>query len=345
MKKTTFNHLWRNAIDDHVLALDWSPDGQTLAVADVSGPVTLFNLDGTRRFTLPAHGFGTMSMRFQPCPDSSLLATSGQDGKIRLWDWSTGEQVCEMDGGAAWVERLDWSADGAYLASCTGRKIRLWNPAGEMLQAYDHPRSTVSGVGWRPKRAGDERPQVLAVTGYGGLNLYTPGESACIEENPWKGSALVMAWSPDGKYIATGDQDSTIHFWFADTGQNLQMWGYPVKVMQLAWDASSRYLATGGSDSVVVWDCAGKGPEGTKPATLQSHEDLISCLAFQPVGDILASGGRDGNLMLWRGMKNKKSPLLTAELEEPVSQLAWSPNGKFLAAGTEAGDVFLFEVK
>ncbi|MBK7450203.1 MAG: WD40 repeat domain-containing protein [Anaerolineales bacterium] len=83
-EKPHSNHLWRNAIDDHVLALDWSPDGQTLAVADVSGPVTLFNLDGTRRFTLPAHGFGTMSMRFQPCPDSSLLATSGQDGKIRL---------------------------------------------------------------------------------------------------------------------------------------------------------------------------------------------------------------------------------------------------------------------
>lgn len=78
----------------------------------------------------------------------------------------------------------------------------------------------------------------------------------------------------------------------------------------LAWDASSRYLATGGSDSVVVWDCSGKGPEGCKPATLQSHEDLISCLAFQPVGDILASGGRDGNLMLWRGMKNKKSRCL-----------------------------------
>lgn len=337
--------LWHNTIDDHVLVLDFSPDGQTLAVASVSGPATLFHLNGTRRFTLPAHGYGTMSLRFQPCLDSSLLATCGQDGKIRLWDSSTGEQVREMDGGTAWVEQLAWSSDGTYLASCAGRKIRLWTPEGEMLQAYDHPRSTVSSLGWRPKRAGDEIPPVLAVTGYGGLNLYTPGESACITENLWRGSSLVMAWSPDGKFIATCDQDATIHLWFADTGQNLQLWGYSVKVTQLAWDASSRYLATGGGDNVVVWDCSSKGPEGTRPIMLQSHKGLISCLAFHPTGDILASGGRDGNLLLWQKMKIKNSPFHKEVLGGTLSQLAWSPNGKFLAAGTEAGDVFLFEVQ
>jgi WD40 repeat protein len=340
----SFNQVWHKTIDDHVLVLDWSPDGQTLAAASVSGPATLFHLDGTPRFMLPAHGFGTMSLRFQPCAGSSLLATSGQDGKIRLWDSSTGERVREMDGGAAWVEQLDWSGDGAYLASSAGRKIRLWTPEGDMLNTYDHPRSTVSSLGWRPKRGDNATSHLLAVTGYGGLNLYSPSESACKEEIRWKGSSLVVAWSPDGRFIATGDQDSTIHLWFAETGQNLQLWGYSAKVTQLAWDISSRYLATGGSESVVVWDCSGKGPEGTRPVVLQGHRGLISCIAFQPTGDILASGGRDGNLKLWRGMKTKNSPLHTAELGATISQLAWSPHGKYLAAGTESGDVFLFEV-
>ena len=77
---------------------------------------------------------------------------------------------------------------------------------------------------------------------------------------------------------------------------------------------------------------------------LESHQDLITCLAFQPAGYLLASGGHDGHLMLWREMKNKKSPWLMADLKESVSQLAWSPNGKFLAASTEAGDVFVFDV-
>lgn len=347
MKKNLASQ-WQTTLPDHVLALTWSPGGEMLAAAQVNGPITIFSATGQTNCTWAGHHFGTMALAWRPSADRSVpqqLASSGQDGKIRLWQVGDENPRLELAGGSAWVEHLAWSADGAYLASAAGRKIRIWDSAGQLCQEYTHPRSTVAGLGWRPLLKGDPRPPVLAVIGYGGLNLYTPGESTCIEENPWKGSSLVLSWSPDGRFIATGDQDSTIHFWFADTGQNLQMWGYPVKVMQLAWDASSRYLATGGSESVVVWDCFGKGPEGTKPAMLQSHQDLITCLAFKPAGELLASGGRDGKLMLWREMKSKKHPWLMADLKESVSQLAWSPDGKFLAAGTEAGGVFVFDMK
>jgi len=335
---------WRAALDGHILRLAWSPDGQTLAALDANGPLALFSVDGHSHTLRPTHELGAMDMAWQP--GGGKLATCGQDGKIRLWQVASPEPQAEMAGGAAWVEHLAWSPGGDFLASAAGRKIRLWNPDGVLQQEYVHPRSTVAGLAWRTRPdQRDARPPVLAAAGYGGLNFYTPGETACIEEHAWKGSTLVIAWSPDGRFIATGDQDSTVHFWLADSGQDLQMWGYPAKVLQLAWDTSSRYLATGGSDSVCVWDCNGKGPEGSKPLMLKGHSDLISALAYQPGSHLLASGDADGRVCLWQADRNASRPMSIADFEDPVSALAWSPNGLWLAAGNEAGALTVYSVR
>jgi len=327
---------WRSALADHVIRLEWSPDGKFLAAADVTGPLALFSADGQTRRDLPGHGFGTMSLAWQPGADPAkprLLASGGQDGKIRLWDSVSGAQVAEMDGGAAWVEHLAW---GQALASAAGRKIRLWNESGEMLQEFTHPRSTVAGLGWQPASSSPK----LAAIGYGGLLLYS--ETELLKDYAWKGSSLSLAWSPDGKFIATGDQDSTIHFWFAESGVDLQMWGYPTKVLQLAWEPTSRYLATGGSTSAVLWDCSGRGPEGRKPLMLPPHEELVSALAWQPGGDLLASGGLEGFILVWNIKKSKQKPMFAADLGESITQLAWNPDGKSLAVGSESGDVMVY---
>ena len=72
----------------------------------------------------------------------------------------------------------------------------------------------------------------------------------------------MIPWSPDGKYIATGDQDSTVHFWIMSTGDDLQMSGYPTKVRgrrslavhegalaagvtSLVWAPNDQYIAVG----------------------------------------------------------------------------------------------------
>ena len=80
---------WRTNIDDHPIGLAWSPDGKILAVAGVSGPITLFNgADGAVQHKLPGHTLDTMAISWHK--DSRLLASVGQDGKVRLWDAETG---------------------------------------------------------------------------------------------------------------------------------------------------------------------------------------------------------------------------------------------------------------
>jgi len=325
---------WRAQIEDYANALAWSPDGEHVAVASVGGPISVFeDSSGDAIYKLSGHHFGTTALSWSP---DGALASAGQDGKVRLWDTKEGEERLALDGGAAWVEHVAYSPDSRYLASAGGRRLRMWRPSGELLwESPDHT-STVADVAWRP---GSSRSLVSAA--YGGLTLWRPQEPKPVRRFRWKGSTLVALWSPDGKYIATGDQDSTVHFWIVKSGEDLQMWGYPTKVRELAWDGTSRYLATGGGPTVTVWDCSGKGPAGTKPIQLEAHEDYVSVLAYQRVGPLLASGGQNGLVALW-SPGARKAPVALENLGSAITGLAFSQDDHLLAAGCENGNVAVF---
>ena len=340
VKSIEFQTRWQAQLDDCVSALRWSPDGRSVAAAAVSGPIMLFESGtGTIEQTLRGHGFGTTDLAWRP--DGSYFASAGQDGLVRVWDRSSGAERLALAGGAAWVEHVAWSPIGDYLASAAGKQLRLWNAAGELLHTYADHASTISAVQWKPRTAliKDEKP-LLTSAAYGGLRFWLADQAEAAHAFDWKGSILALAWSPDGQYIATGDQDSTVHFWIVAQGKDLQMWGYPTKVRELAWDCASRYLATGGGTTVTVWDCSGKGPEGTRPLQLDAHEDLISALAFQHAGALLASGGQDGRVVIWEPGKSRK-PRTQLTLNAPVTQLYWSPDDRRLAIGMETGEVMV----
>lgn len=325
---------WDHTIDDFVQAIAWSPDGTLLAVASVSGPITLLHAaTGAVVHVLTGHTVGTTALAWRP--DGVCLASCGQDGLVRLWDAAAGRDLLGLFSGGTWVERIDWSPDGAYLAAAAGKLVRVWDAEAQVVRTYaEHP-STVLDVRWKPKG------HVLASTAYSLLQLWDPAQAEPLNRFEWRGSSLVMAWSPNGRYLATGDQDSTVHFWIVKTGRDLQMWGYPTKVRDLSWDHTSRYLATGGSKDVTVWDCSGRGPENTRPLVLAAHTTYLSALAFQHRGVMLASGGEDGQAVVWRPGLSKR-PVACAALGDAVSTVAWSPDDQRLAVGTAGGLVEVF---
>jgi len=329
--------LWRAGIDDHPIGLAWSPDGNLLAVAGVSGPITLYDGEnGTVLHRLSGHTLDTMAISWHK--DSRVLASVGQDGKVRLWDTERGTQTAEMAGGAGWVERIAFSPTSDWLVSAAGRKLRLWNSTGELICEYPDANSTITDIKWRSDG------KQFAISAYNGVVLYDPTKAEPLRRFEWQGSTLTLEWSPDGSYIATGDQDSTVHFWITETGQDLQMWGYETKVLELTWSFNNRYLATGGGTQVVVWDCSGKGPANTKPIMLEEHQGLIKHLKFQGNGMLLASGGNDGMLGIWRVEKKKSTLLTNAVFKDPIAGIAWSPDDRCLAVVDEIGTVSAAQV-
>ncbi len=227
-RSARLSRRWQAETGDHVIAMAWSPGGTLLAAASVGGPITILDAaTGAIRHTLPGHGFGTTAVGWNA--DGAHFASAGQDAQVRLWDLAAGRERLTLDGGEAWVERLTWHPRENLLACAAGRRLRLWEPQGRLVREYPAHASTISDLCWRPGSTD------LTSASYGAVTLWSPEGEEPLRRFQWKGSVLALAWSPDGKYLATGDQDSTVHFWIYRTGEDLQMSGYPTKVRELSW--------------------------------------------------------------------------------------------------------------
>jgi WD40 repeat protein len=327
---------WKAEVEDHVISLAFAPAGKLLAAAAVSGPIVLFDAaTGQAVHTLSGHGFGTTCVSWRH--DGAALASAGQDGKVRLWQAATGQEAADLAGGAAWVEQVRWHPSTGLLASAAGKKLRLWSADGALLREYPDQPATIADLAWRPGT------RELTSGTYGGVTLWSAGQSEPLRRLEWRGSVLKLAWTPDGSRLAHGNQDATVHYWILANGHDLEMAGYPMKVRELAWDPTGTYLATGGGDRVTVWDCTPPGPADTEPLSFKGHEGIITGLAYQARGPLLASGGQDGKVLLLQPGKFKKA-LAQSDAGAAVSQLAWSPDDRVLAVGTEAGSVVLYSV-
>lgn len=312
----------------------FSSSGAFLVASTADGPVHVLHAAGLLpRFELEGHFPGTTTASLRH--DGERLVTGGQDGNVALWDLGSGALVRRLPSGG-WVTRVAWKPGEDLFAVAAGRTLQLRDSEGDLVRTFEEHPSTVSDLAFGP--GGRE----IATAAYNGVLRFSAVREKPVQRLEWKGSSLALAWSPNGKYIATGDQDATVHFFYVGSGKNSMMSGYPFKVLELSWEARSRYLATGGGPEVIVWDCTGRGPEGSTPIVLPGHEGRVTAVAYQRRGSLLASGGADGVVALWDPSRTERV-LGVATVGSPVTALAWSPDDAFLAAGTESGEVVVLE--
>jgi WD40 repeat protein len=156
-----------------------------------------------------------------------------------------------------------------------------------------------------------------------------------------KNSVASVAFSPDGKTLASGSWDKTIVLWDIATHQPLgqPLTGHSGIVYSVAFSPDSGTLASGSYDSsVILWDVRNlKSP--AKLATLRGQKGSVLGVTFSPDGRLLASRFDDGSLILW----DVSDPASPAQVGMPLQghshwsgNVAFSPNGKLLADTTIA---------
>ncbi|GAB1539722.1 hypothetical protein NUACC21_23890 [Scytonema sp. NUACC21] len=150
-----------------------------------------------------------------------------------------------------------------------------------------------------------------------------------------------VAWSADGKQLASGSDDNTIKIWNVATGKELKtLIGHGYYVYSVAWSADGKQLASGSDDNTIkIWDVA----TGKEFKTLSGHSSNVNSVAWSADGKQLASGSDDKNTKLWDAATGKQLKTLIGH-SRSVNSVAWSADGKQLASGSSDNTVILWDL-
>ncbi|HZA26991.1 MAG TPA: BTAD domain-containing putative transcriptional regulator [Actinomycetota bacterium] len=240
-------------------------------------------------------------------PDGSRLASTGDDGKLKVWDPSTGRLVSTLSGDGRAVG-ASFGADALVAAAWKG----VVSGGGEVRVldlSTDRVVSTVRVAG-PDDTALSPDGKLLAVSSHaldaedGAVFDVRTGEEAFRLSSPTCCSGSIfgaVSWSPDGRYVAAGSEDAT-HVWDAETERlRHTLLGHTGSLPSVAWSPDSSRLVTGGSDGTArVWEIRDTGVRELWSLPAQETDSWIVGVAFSPDGTRVMAGDRGNSVVkIW----------------------------------------------
>ena len=269
--------------------------------------------------------------------DSSVVASGGDSRAVKLWDLRN-DAVTTLGSHADTVNVVAFSSDGQLLASGgDDYACKLWDiPLKRRVATFEHivnrVRSQIKAVDF------SHDGQMLATAGVDVKlwNVHTREEIATFEHGRW---VLAVAFSPDGQFLATGDEIGQVNVWDVQKRRIVtQFEGDSTSVYTVKFSPDGKVLAGAGYDGEIhLWKV-----ENWERLGVLTIGSTIFTISFSPDSSTLASTGY-GSVSLWEVGSGEKIATL-AEHTGWVNAVAFSPNGSALITGGDDATLRIWDI-
>ena len=272
------------------------------------------------------------------CPIGRRLAAYAPDGRIRIVNAATGEDISVLEKHRGRLETAMFSPDGQRLAILgSNRSLGLWDTtSGGQIAILGDKQDRFESVQFSP-----DGSRIAAVRStrnrWQEVCLYdaTDGHHLSVVTKQ-RGAApfdLLIAFSPDGGRLVTNSHNNELQFWNVADGTRLgSLQGNPGNPTALAFSPDGRQFVGGFTNgNLRLWDMG----DYTFEHEWMGHDGAVATLAFRPDGETFASGSHDGSVRIWS--RTAKEPLAALPGHTGMTAAAFSPDGRQLAIAPLGG--------